>query len=160
MSAVSDTNAALSDIWTELAEEIEEQLALAQNNDERVRLIQNYLIQQLTSGRNDLQVNYCLQQVQLWAGAVSISKLTNDIGISQRHLSRKFQQHIGLSPKAYLRVYRFINSLQHLKMQPCLSLTEIAYKSGYYDQSHFNRDYKTYAGCSPAQLRDAQHILY
>ncbi|MHA4807352.1 helix-turn-helix domain-containing protein [Flavitalea flava] len=55
-----------------------------------------------------------------------VSKLTGDTGLSQRHLSRKFQQYVGLSPKEYLRVCRFIRSLHHLKKYPLLSLTEVA----------------------------------
>jgi len=160
MQMLTDTNAALSDVWNKLAEEIEDKLASARNNDTRVFIVQNYLLRQLSRGKNDLQVAYCLQQVQNTTSLVSVSKLSNDTGISQRHLSRKFQQYIGLSPKEYLRVYRFIQSLTHIKKHPVLSLTEIAYKSGYYDQAHFNRDYKTYTGCTPAELVHAPHILY
>jgi len=160
MQMLTDTNAALSDVWKGLAEEIEDKLASARNNDTRIFIVQNYLLRQLSRGKNDVQVARVLQQVQSAAGLLSLSKLTNDTGISQRHLSRKFQQYIGLSPKEYLRVYRFLQSLSQLKKYPACSLTEIAYKSGYYDQAHFNRDYKNYAGCTPAELARAADILY
>ena len=160
MHTLTDTTAPLSDIWNNLAEEIEDKLACACNNETRVCIVQNYLLEQLASAKNDFQIDYCLQQAQLSGGLVSVSKLTNDAGISQRHLSRKFQQYIGLSPKEYLRVYRFIQSLRYIKKYPVLSLTEIAYKSGYYDQAHFNRDYKAYTGYAPGELTHAQHVLY
>lgn len=160
MQMLTDTNTALSDIWKGLAEEIEEKLACARNNDTRIFIVQNYLLRQLARSKNDPQVARCLQQVQLSAGLTSVGDLTNDIGISQRHLSRKFQQYIGLSPKEYLRVYRFMQSLSHLKEYPGHSFTEIACKSGYYDQAHFNHDYKTYVGCTPAELVKASDILY
>ncbi|RQO65920.1 AraC family transcriptional regulator [Pedobacter sp. KBW06] len=160
MQMLSDTNTALSEIWNDLTEEIEDKLASARNNETRVFLVQNYLLRQLTLGKNELQIAHCLQQVQNTAGFISLSQLTNDTGISQRHLSRKFQQYVGLSTKEYLRVCRFIQSLSHLKKHPVLSLTEIACKSGYYDQAHFNRDYKTYAGCTPGELAHAADILY
>lgn len=160
MHTLSDTTAPLSDIWNNLAEEIEDKLACACNNETRVCVVQNFLLEQLASAKIDFQMDYCLQQAQLSGGSVSVSKLTNDAGISQRHLSRKFQQYIGLSPKEYLRVYRFMQSLGYMKKYPVLSLTEIAYKSGYYDQAHFNRDYKAYTGYAPGELTHAQHILY
>jgi AraC-like DNA-binding protein len=160
MQMLTDTNAALSDVWNNLAEEIEDKLASARNNDTRVYIVQNYLLRQLARGKDDAQVAHCLQQLQRSGGLVSLSKLSNDTGLSPRHLSRKFQQCIGISPKEYLRVYRFIQSLSYIKKYPVLSLTEIAYKSGYYDQSHFNRDYKTYAGCTPGELVRAADILY
>lgn len=160
MHKLSDTTTALSDLWSDLAEEIEDKLACARNNETRISIAQEYLLQQLASDKKDMHLDYCLQQVKLSGGLVSVTKLTNDAGISQRHLLRKFQQFIGLSPKEYLRVYRFIKSLHHMKEHPVLSLTEIAYKSGYYDQAHFNRDYKVYTGYAPGELTHAHDILY
>lgn len=160
MYKLSNTTAALSDVWTGLADEIEDQLACARDNSTRIHIAQNYLLQQLNQGKNDLQIDYCLQQAQLSGGLLSVSKLTNDACISQRHLSRKFQQCIGLSPKEYLRVCRFVHSLQHMKKYPTFSLTEIACRSGYYDQAHFNRDYKIYTGFAPGELARVHHVLY
>nr|WP_068890569.1 helix-turn-helix domain-containing protein [Pedobacter panaciterrae] len=160
MHVLTDTTVSLSDVWSGMATEIEDRLAGIINNEERVGVLQEYLLKQLVPEKNDLQVAYCLNEVQLSGGLIPVSKLTNDVGLSQRHLSRKFQQCIGLSPKEYLRVSRFIRSLDHLKKYPALSLTEVAYESGYYDQSHFNRDYKTYTGHSPGEVANSQYILY
>jgi len=160
MHALSDLTVSLSDLWNGMAAEIEEKLADICNAEVRVNLVQKYLLEQLASDTYDAQVAYCLNQVQLSRGLITVSKLTNDLGLSQRHLSRKFQQYVGLSPKEYLQVSRFICSLDYLKEYPARSLTEVAYKSGYYDQAHFNRDYKTYTGHSPGQVVHSQHILY
>ncbi|WP_316836617.1 helix-turn-helix domain-containing protein [Pedobacter nutrimenti] len=160
MHALSDLNVSLSDLWNDMAAEIEEKLAGICNDEGRVNLVQKYLLQQLILDKQDPQVAYCLNQVQLSRGLITLSKLTNDLGLSQRHLSRKFQQYVGLSTKEYLRVSRFIYSLDHLKKYPALSLTEVAHESGYYDQAHFNRDYKAYTGHSPGQVVHSQHILY
>lgn len=160
MHMLSDKTIALSDLWKGMATELEDKLAIACNNEMRVTLVQDHLYQQLIRNKRDLQMAYCLNQAQATAGSMAVSKLCNDIGLSQRHLSRKFQQQIGLSPKEYLRVCRFIQSLQHLKKYPNRTLTEIAYQSGYYDQAHFNRDYKFYTGHSPGEVIREQHILY
>lgn len=160
MYELSNTTAALSDVWTVLAGEMEDKLACARDNDTRVRIAQNYLVQQLNRRKNDLQVDYCLRQAQLSGGVVPISSLADGACISQRHLARKFQHQIGLSPKEYMRVCRFIQSLRYLKKYPAFSLTEIACQSGYFDQAHFNRDYKTYTGYTPGKLISAPHVLY
>ncbi|MNY46150.1 HTH-type transcriptional activator Btr [compost metagenome] len=101
-----------------------------------------------------------MKQAQLSGGLITVGKLSTEIGLSQRQLSRRFQENIGLSPKAYLRVSRFVQSLQHLKKYPLISLTEVAYQSGYYDQAHFIRDYKVYTGHSPSEVLNAPHILF
>jgi len=160
MHVLTDTTVALSDLWKDTVTEIEDTLASANDNHTRVDIVQRYLLEKLVWDKQDQQMTSCMKQVQQSGGLISVNKLTNALGISQRHLSRKFQQYIGLSPKEYLRVSRFLRSLQLLKKYPTLSLTEIGYGSGYYDQSHFTRDYKAYTGHTPGELVNAQHILY
>ncbi|WP_257657836.1 helix-turn-helix domain-containing protein [Parapedobacter lycopersici] len=160
MHLLTDTTTAAEEIWKGLAVELEDKLAHAADNRARVMIVQQYLSGLLAKSRQDPQVACCLQRVQLSDGRLTVGKLTGITGMSQRQLSRKFQQAVGLSPNAYLRVNRFIRSLQHLKRYPLHSLTEIAYESGYYDQAHFIRDYKDYAGYTPGELAQARHILY
>ncbi|WP_431213422.1 helix-turn-helix domain-containing protein [Puia sp. P3] len=160
MHAFTDTTADLSDIWRGMAEEMEDRLSGARTNEARVDMAQKYLLRQLAGDQQDLQMVYCLRQAQLSGGLIPVSQLTDGTGLSQRHLARKFQQQVGLSPKEYLRACRFIRSLHHLKKYPMLSLTEVAYESGYYDQAHFNRDYKAYTGHTPGEVAHARDILY
>lgn len=160
MHVLADRTLALSDLWHSMAAEIESKLADARNHKERAVIVQKYLLRLLAQNECDQQVAYCLGKIQRSSGHIPVSQLTSDTGLSQRHLSRKFQQIVGLSPKEYLRVCRFIKSLDHLKKYPLLSLTEVAYESGYYDQAHFNRDYKTFTGHTPGQVALATHILY
>jgi len=160
MHVLSDTVISLSDLWNEMALDIEGQLADLYCNQTRADLVQKLLLQKLASQKEDVQVAACLRQVQLSGGPINVRQLSSKTGLSQRQLSRRFQQSLGLSPKEYLRVSRFLSSLKHLKKYPNISLTDVAYESGYYDQAHFIRDCKTYTGHSPRELVHAQHILY
>lgn len=160
MHTLSDTTIATADIWGCRAEEIENEIAGAHNNEVRVNLLQKYIFKELANSKDDLQIAHCLRQVRLSGGLIPAGRLILDTGLSQRHFLRKFQEHVGLSPKEYLRVSRFIGSLDYLKRYPVFSLTDIAYKSGYYDQAHFIRDYKDYTGYTPGQVLRASHILF
>ncbi len=160
MQALTNNTVALSDVWHEMGTALEDKLANLYTNEARAEMIQKYLLQLLASDKCDLHVAYCLNEAQRSGGSIAVSKLSTGVGLSQRQLSRRFQQHVGLSPKEYLRVFRFINSLQHLKKYPHISLTEVACQSGYYDQAHFIRDYKAYTGHSPGEVINAQHILF
>ncbi len=160
MHLLADRTLILSDLWNKGAGEIESKLADAFSHNERSAIIQKYLLQQLMRNERDQQIAHCLEKIRRSAGHIHVSQLSSDTGISQRHLSRKFQQIVGLSPKEFLRVFRFIRSLDHLKKYPLLSLTEVAYESAYYDQAHFNRDYKSFTGHTPGQVARATHILY
>src|SRR5688572_29298173 len=118
MHLFSDTTTALDDIWKGMASEIEDKLANASTNDTRVSVIQQYLVRQLAQSRDDSQIAWCLNYAKASGVIPSVKQLTDKTGLSQRHLSRRFQQSIGLSPKEYLGVSRFIRSLQHLKKFP------------------------------------------
>ena len=136
-------------------------LASAANNHERVAIIQEYLCRQLEKLKNpDKTVEHWLWQVNFFKGQLTVEDLSRKVNISQRQLGRRFNQTVGLSPKEFSRVTRFIHSLTHLKKYPLLSLTEIAYESGYYDQAHFIHDYKSYSGLTPGELVANTSILY
>jgi len=157
---LANTTTLLADLWKTNAVALETLMADAGTPNQRVALLQDYLLQQLGEADDNPQISYCLQQVQFSKGLISLDTLTRHIGFSQRHLSRQFQQYVGLSPREYLKVSRFIYSLEHLKSKPSATLTSVAYQSGYYDQAHFIRDYKQYTGFTPGEVLRNQHILY
>lgn len=160
MHQLANKTIGLAELWGSLAAELEDKLAMLSNNEARVKLLQSYLVKKMDYGNYDMKIACCLQQVRFSGGMIPIEKLAADLGISQRHLSRKFQECVGLSTKEYQRVFRFIESLGRLKRHSAKSLTEVAYESGYYDQAHFIRDYKEYTGYTPRQVVLARHILY
>lgn len=160
MDILSNASLALDEVWGYPIAELEEQLAKLNDNFARVAIVQQYLLQQLHHCRQDLALTRCLELIAQSPTEISLAKLYQITGYGQRHLARKFNQYIGLSPKEYLKVNRFIASLKQLINYPQIPLTQIAYKSGYFDQAHFIRDYQTYAGYTPREIVRSQHILY
>ncbi len=160
MQTFTDSTILFSEAWSDIATEIEDVLANENNNEVRVALIQQYLLKRSAASRSDKLITHCLQTIANSPEPVSVKWLTTEMGISQRQLARRFQQAVGLSPMEYISVNRFINSLKHLKKYPAESLTSVAYESGYYDQSHFIRDYKSYTGHTPGEVIQAENILY
>jgi AraC-like DNA-binding protein len=161
MHEVTDSVAGMDHFWEHASTELEEKVALTHTNKERVSIIQHYLIQLLTKKQKaDKAVEYCLWQINLLKGQLSVNQLSEKTGISLRQLGRRFNNCVGLSPKEYTRISRFIHSLPHLKKLPSVSLTEVAYESGYYDQAHFIHDYKEYTGLTPGEVRTSGNIIY
>jgi AraC-like DNA-binding protein len=70
-------------------------------------------------------------------------------GISSRYLQKLFLQYTGLTPKLFSKINRFQNSLLLVAKQE-ESLTSIAYECGYFDQSHFIREFKSFTGFAPS----------
>jgi AraC-like DNA-binding protein len=81
-----------------------------------------------------------------------LQKVCLHLGFSDRYLRRIFSEHVGLSPKTYLNIMRFQHSLALLEAKE--SYTAIAFKCGYFDQAHFNKEFKNYTGATPASYNN------
>lgn len=82
-------------------------------------------------------------------GMASVQSLCELINKSERQLQRLFKRYVGLSPKYYARIIRF-NYIFQLIQEKKNSWQEIVYLSGYYDQSHFIRNFKAFTGEDPS----------
>ena len=83
-------------------------------------------------------------------GALNL-KSEMDIGLSPRQLRRLFEFYVGTSPKMFSKVIRFQYFLQLLSSPEGPGLNKAFLEAGYYDQPHFNKDFKTFFGLTPTE---------
>lgn len=84
--------------------------------------------------------------IKSYKGTLSISSLTDELNISQRQLERIFADNVGVSPKMFSRILRFQYVSQIIKEQKNSSILSIALEAGYWDQSHFCKEFKEFSG--------------
>lgn len=82
-------------------------------------------------------------------GRVAVGELAREVGWSRRHLVAQLREQLGLAPKTLARVLRFQRAVGLLGRDDGSRLAEIALDCGYYDQAHFNRDFRAFAGDAP-----------
>ncbi len=82
-------------------------------------------------------------------GKVTVAEMAAAAKVGERQLERLFKKYVGLSPKYYARIIRF-NYIFSLIKAGESSWAEIVYQSGYYDQSHFIRNFKAFTGEDPS----------
>lgn len=81
------------------------------------------------------------------------TEILSDHNISDRTLENKFKQHVGLTPKQFSMTIRMRKIVEELMYDTTSSsLTNIAIKNGFFDQSHFIRSFKSIFNTSPGQL--------
>jgi len=85
-------------------------------------------------------------------GAARIEDLCRSLGVSRKHLGSLFRAHVGLTPKAYARVFRFRRAVDLVQKGRRLDWSRVAMACGYYDQAHFNREFREFAGMSPGEF--------
>ncbi|ASR49791.1 AraC family transcriptional regulator [Paenibacillus kribbensis] len=141
----------LEDIWPESIAIIGERILEAQDFNERVRIMDEYLSQLLLRHRTndcDLMKNL-LHRIFVSGGSVGIKELAEREAISERQLNRKFGQWIGISPKKFSEVVRFQSVLRTIQNGGPLDWTELALEHGFFDQAHLSRDFRRFYGDSP-----------
>lgn len=85
--------------------------------------------------------------------SATVEQMAREACVSFRTLDRLFHNYIGLSPKEYLKIERLKFAIGLMRTRCRQSLTEIALDSGYFDQPHFNKDFKKVIGITPAGFR-------
>lgn len=161
MKEIVNREVGLKNIWNDFATEIEEKINLASSTHQRSELIQRYLQLQLSrNGYSDKGIEYCVNEIKLTKGLVSVEALANKVGISNRQLVRRFDKCIGLSPKEFVRIIKFISSLDAMRNSTDKSLTEVALETGYYDQAHFIHDFKEFSGLTPTEYLTSANVVY
>ena len=119
------------------------------NTEEKFRLIEQWLMERFDA--NKTPPGDIVQFVdRLQAEPVnSLNELIAGYPASQKTLIAEFKKFVGLTPKYYQRILRFNDLLKRLKNKEEVSWTEIAHDCGYFDQSHFIKEFKTFTGKTP-----------
>jgi AraC-like DNA-binding protein len=161
MKEIANKETGLRDLWKDFACDIEDRILLARTSQHRSQIIQNYLKVQLSrNGYIDKGVEFCVNEIKHARGQISVDTLADKAGISSRQLVRRFDKCIGLSPKEFIRISKFIGSLDMMNYTKGKSLTDIAIDSGYYDQAHFIHDFREFSGMSPTDYLASSNVVY
>ena len=142
---------ALDDVLGRTAVELTERLAGAPDWPARFALVDDALnarVARAPSTAADIALAW--RRLAATHGGVPIGALARELGWSRRHFGERFREHVGLAPKPAARVLRFRRALALLERDDGARLAEIAQECGYYDQAHFNRDFRAFAGSSPS----------
>lgn len=116
--------------------------------------IENYLLGKLTKVKDLLPVDKALFQMLRFQGSMPIAQVADHACLSLRQFERKCKERLGLSPKVYSRLIRFSNAYRLFERSETPNWSEIAYLSGYYDQMHFIKDFKEFAGITPTMMEE------
>jgi AraC-like DNA-binding protein len=144
----------LEDLIGSAAGELAERLAEAHGWPARLALLERAIAERVLEAPAPApELERAWQRLVESHGAAPVAGLAAELGWSRRHFSTSFREQIGMPPKMLARVLRFERALGRLRAGD--DLADVALDSGYYDQAHFNRDFKTFAGCTPTEYRVA-----
>jgi AraC-like DNA-binding protein len=142
----------------EEAATIARRIVSANHAQEKVNVVENYLLEKIATSRNTDQLDAVVKEIQESHGQVSVGDLAAKYQLSTRTMERIFQERVGLSAKLFARLNRFLHIFKLLQ-QPTLTKAEATYLSGYFDQAHFNKEFREFAGENPASYFGKDHAF-
>jgi AraC-like DNA-binding protein len=145
----ADQRIAIDDILGNEGKQLANQILEAGTTALRVQIIESFLLQKLWLSKLHVTVaDSAARLIHDRNGMVSVQELLDEIGSSRRPLERRFIEKVGVSPKFYARIRRFSYISYHLMYQKD-DWQELIYKGGYFDQSHFIKDFQFFNRQNP-----------
>ncbi|GHN01636.1 AraC family transcriptional regulator [Cytophagales bacterium WSM2-2] len=128
---------------------VEDALADASDHKQRISIVESFLKSRLASEKLDKTILSAVDAIRN-SPSVRISSLASDHCLSQDAFEKRFKRVVGARPKQFVYLARMGAIVKSdLKNK---SLVETAVEAGYFDQSHFNKDFKLYTGQTPTEF--------
>ncbi len=136
--------------------EAEEKVATAKSIAAMKRCLDEYFLTVFRSPKIavDSRVHEVWRQIVASGGTARLGKVIEVAGVSQKRMEQLFRTHFGMTPKAYSGIVRFQRILADYR--PGQKLTTLAHATGYHDQSHFIRHFRSIAGTTPTDFFSTQ----
>ena len=84
---------------------------------------------------------------------ISTKTISEKFEYSSEHFCRKFKESVGITPMAYLKIYRLERALKMIKDNEH-SISEIALECGFSDANYFTRCFRSYYGVPPKHYKN------
>jgi hypothetical protein len=139
--------------------ELEQQMIQAVDTQERINIIEFFLLGKLNEKNTISNIVKSTVDVLLKTnGTTPINVILEDDLSKRRQLERHFRKQIGISPKQLAKAIRLQTTLNLLLNKKSETLTDIAYESEYFDQNHFIKDFKNLVGVTPKEFLNNEQM--
>lgn len=125
---------------------VEERLAESADDSQRIRVVEGFLLGLLRNRAPDGPVRKAARLLQANPSA-NLARVAGELGLGERQLERKFREWIGIGPKRFARLVRFQQVVRLLERNH--RSLDAALELGFYDQAHFIKDFRAFAGTTP-----------
>ena len=147
-----NAHVSLEDIWGPKAERLHQRLVQVPTPEDKFDILQNALVGAARRGfERNPTVAHALATFGRAPHRASVAKLATDAGVGHKRFIRLFADEVGFTPKLYLRVIRFQRVLMRIFQAPSVDWGDVVEQHGYFDQSHFIREFREFSGLTPTE---------
>jgi AraC-like DNA-binding protein len=122
----------------------------AAGSDSRISIVEEFFRQRKTRIPDKHLIDISLEAIFTDHGMISVQEIALKTGFSERHIEQQFKRFVGLSPKFFARIVRF-SYVFNVISDNRPDWNDVVYQAGFYDQSHFIRNFKAFTGEDPSK---------
>ncbi len=120
---------------------------------EKVEIAKKFITQIKPDFNEDLHlVKQICEKIYERNGMLTVHELSEKFEINRQLLNKFFKGHVNYTLKKFIITVRIMSLAKFRINNPDYSLTEVALEFGYFDQAHFNYDFKRISGVSPSEF--------
>lgn len=150
MEEIADAVVDADLIWGSEFGDLRERLVGERDVARRFSIVEKFLLQMFAA---KLEVNPCVEyavnEMTRRPDRISIARMNDKIGYSQKHFTEMFRRSIGVTPKSYVKIMRFQKAVRTIDAARNIEWDMVAQDCGFYDQAHFINDFKHFSGFTP-----------
>lgn len=119
------------------------------SGEEKAAFVGKYVKRAVGASKTPKIIKDTLDHIHKTKGQVTVHDAMANVCVNYKRLERNFAQHVGLLPRDYIQLQRFMHAYLELVKSKKADLTQIAVANGYYDANHFLKAFKLYTGKTP-----------
>lgn len=152
MSEIADCVLDADLLWGRRFGWLREMILETQGLARKFLVIEEFLLRQFQSKLDqNPAVDFAVDQIVSTPNQISLGKLNDSLGYSQKHFISLFKRQVGITPKAYLRIMRFQKAINEIEQVQTVEWAAIAQDCGFYDQAHLIKDFRVFSGLTPEE---------
>ena len=144
----TDKRVSLKDVDSDLFNSLKHAFVRAESVTDLVTACDTILYRRMEKHVVSDVILHATQVIENHHGQIQVREAARQTGYSERHLNRLFHEQIGTNIKNYARLVRFNYVLKHIQKSQC-SFAAVSQQTGYFDQAHFDKDFKSISGVTP-----------
>ena len=142
------------DIENRQLSQLADQIFDCPDSEPAISFIEQWLTSRIKPSLNINRIGATLSAM-LFNPSTQIGRLAEIACLGKKQFERVFRECVGMNPKEYGRIVRFQRALQMMQLG-FRDYADIAYATGYSDQSHFIREFRQFSSLTPKQLIEYQ----
>ncbi|TVX93712.1 helix-turn-helix domain-containing protein [Paenibacillus agilis] len=160
ISELTDRSISFEEVFGEESDLLRADIFAMESIESAVQLVESMLaavIERLPEVEPDmLFVSEAVANIQSDRTIMKVDDVVQRTGLHIRKLQRLFDRYVGVSPKWVIQRYRLHEAAASMEAGEATDWSQFSIDLGYYDQSHFIRDFKAIIGRSPEEyIRNA-----